>query len=516
METLEDLKRTIAEITTEQKRLKDENRDLREGLDQKTTEIKTAMQAHEAALQEARRYQATGNDADVVRAYTGDDAKTVKHGRPVDASTRDVGLAYDRRHYLVHKDYGAIKMLGCEDQDGSFSYGLLDDPEPKSHWQHELQKAVDLRSWVRRQQDPRRVRSKKCDRRFADLFAKGPGAIGQIGKVFADNAGEGGEWIPDLVQPELYRKMENARRLEALFPTFELRTGGTTTNPYLTTGARPYKYDAPATGDMDPADFTGSVPSTADRTVTPSGIATYIPVDRDALEDSLINFAAYGQRLLIEAHNDGTEDAILNGDITASHGDTGIAGWDIRDRWGTAGLGGSGDHRRVWTGLRHRAIDVSTNVDGSSAETAAGIAAWRTQMTGAYAKDVIAVTSLEWIFKKLIVDTNLMTVDKYGALATLVTGEVARVFGIPILVSDFMDIELNASGIYDDSTKTKTGLVLFNRMSFEMGIRRTLRVETQLVPRNNRIDMVSSERKKFHTWDAAATKNCAYAYNLTP
>jgi len=445
----------------------------------------------------------SGSSDDVSRAYCASVS-----AEPV--LTRGEGrLDYDGANSFGAKDVGIIKMLGSTDAAGFWAPGLLDDPKPKTEWQHKLQIMVDTRSMARTM--VRGGRTPKLDKAILAHMSKGPG---MIAKVFADNAGEGAEWIPDNVSPELQRSSQLQRMLEGLFETMPIGSGNTT-NPFLSQGCTPYIAGQPSSGDFNPGDLEKSMFTTADRTVTPVTLAVSLPYNRDAEEDSVIQFAPIGRQMLVEADRDGTEDAILNAD-TGTHGDTGLTGWNPRDgRWGTASLGGANDHRRSWIGLRQRAIDVSSHVDKGSAQTYKDMMSFRLQMNVAQAfGDLVYCTSPEYFLAKLLTDTNTLTVDKFGLGATVLTGEVAKIGGHPLILSEFMSPELNASGVYDDTTKTKTGLVVFNRSRFKMAIRRGARVESETVVRNHTSYLVLTTRKKFHTFDSSTTKNVAYAYNL--
>jgi len=48
------------------------------------------------------------------------------------------------------------------------------------------------------------------------------------------------------------------------------------------------------------------------------------------------------------------------------------------------------------------------------------------------------------------------TVDKYGQFATVLNGELGKIDGIPVIVSEKIRENLNASGVYDGTTTTKT------------------------------------------------------------
>ena len=57
---------------------------------------------------------------------------------------------------------------------------------------------------------------------------------------------------------------------------------------------------------------------------------------------------------MLQSLLDAEEDACVNG-MTGTHSDTALSSWNVRSRW-EGSLGGSSDHRRAWTGLRHSAF----------------------------------------------------------------------------------------------------------------------------------------------------------------
>ena len=64
-----------------------------------------------------------------------------------------------------------------------------------------------------------------------------------------------------------------------------------------------------------------------------------------------------------------------------------------------------------------------------------------------------------------------MTVDKYGPAAVILTGEVGRYYGSPVIISEKTRQTLNATGYYDGSTVDNTELTVVNRSAFIIGNR---------------------------------------------
>jgi hypothetical protein len=71
----------------------------------------------------------------------------------------------------------------------------------------------------------------------------------------------------------------------------------------------------------------------------------------------------------------------------------------------------------------------------------------------------------------LLADTNLLTVDKFGPNATILNGQIGAVAGVPVIVSEWVREDLNATGVYDGITTTKTFNLCVNRNEWAMGTR---------------------------------------------
>lgn len=464
----------------------------------------------------------SGTDAEAYGRYAM--VPEVVKSQVADAANREEPIRYqvdadpdDRgRQYMAGKSAShAIRMLSEWEEDGTCLPGLLDDPEPATEWQLRMQELAEKRNLTRillaRQDNRGGIRmgsTAKIDRMIARHLARGPAWVKQ---VFADNATEGGEFIPDVVMPDLGRRLELPRSVMSLFQTMPIPTGGTTRNPFLIAGCQPFMVGVPAAGDLDPADITRSVPSTTDLTHAPVTWGVSLPASRDATEDSIIEWGSFGNMLIAEAIRDGEEDAAINADTNG--GDTGLATWNIRSRWNT--LGSSLDHRKSFIGLRADSFDTSS-ASSLGTETAAGIEAELVGLdTPIFADDVVHVTSPEFWLLKLILDTNLQTVDKYGSLATLLTGEVARIFGRRVLLSEFIDVQYNASGVFDDVTKTKTGVLSVCPKRWAKGVRRGPRVELETRPSQHITILVATERWTLRKLGRSTEKSVIWQYNAT-
>lgn len=474
------------------------------------------------AADQAHTYVPSGTEAEAFGRYAM--VPEIVKGQVADTANREEPIRYqadnkpdDRgRQYMAGKSGSmAVRMLTEWDEDGTPLPGLLDDPEPTTAWQLRLQELAEKRNLARmfcaKADGKGNVRfgtTTKIDRMIARHIQRGPEWVKQ---VFADNATEGAEFIPDIVLPDLGRRLELPRSCMALFATMPIPTGGTTRNPFHVRGCQPFIVGVPAAGDLDPADIARSVPTTADLTHTPVTWGVSLPASRDATEDSIIEWGSYGNMLLAEAIRDGEEDAAINADLNGQ--DTGLANWSIRSRWGT--LGHTLDHRKSFVGLRADSFD-SSSASALSTETAAGVEFELTNMDGPiFADEVVHVTSPEFWLIKLILDPNLQTVDKYGSLATLLTGEVGKIFGRRVLLSEFIDKEYNASGVYDHVTRTKTGVLSVAPKRWAKGVRRGPRVELETRPSQHITILTVTERWTLRKLGQSTEKSTVWQYNAT-
>ncbi len=468
---------------------------------------------------EAAHAAPTGSDADAQQRYTVR-AESVR-AQAVDPSLRQGPVSYAApeaarpgREYAASKtSERAVRLLTEHDEMGRAQPGLLDDVAPVTEWQAELQHIVTVRGLAKMARSRGTTSggtsfgtTPAIDAALRRHLDRGPAWVRQ---AFADNATEGAEMIPDVTLPELYRKLEAARSVTNLFETMQMPTGGSTINPFLVTGCQPFLVGQPVAGDLDPAMIQRSQPVTSSVNAAPKTWGVTLPANRDASEDSIIEYAGMALMLLAEAIRDGKEDAWINADTNG--GDTGLAGWNPRSRWST--LGHANDHRKTAIGLRHHSFDVSSS-SALGTQTAAGIMAEFINLDSPHMLGELAIiTSPEFYIAKLLQDTNLLTVDKIGALATLLTGQVGSIAGHPLVISEFVDKQYNTSGIYDDSTKTKTGVLIVNRSRWKNAVRRGPRVEVEVVARQHVTYTTLTERWTPRHIGQSTEKSVAWCYN---
>jgi HK97 family phage major capsid protein len=311
---------------------------------------------------------------------------------------------------------------------------------------------------------------------------------------------EGLEWIPTGFSSELIQKVKLALKVAALHSRIAMPM-----NPFKLPidGADAAAYLAAESTSDTAAKITASTPGTKNVTFDAVKLACRVLVSTELEEDSVVAILPLLRDKIVQALAEAQENATINGDTAATHQDG-----DVTD---------AADVRKAWDGYRKLAI-VSAKVSLSTFNIA-GLRTLRASMS----KYGVNPNNLAWIagvkvFHKLLSLAEALTVDKYGANATILSGELAKLDGIPVIVSEFVREDLNASGVYDGVTTNRTVLPLVYRPAFLYGDRRaiTLRVSQELYMESDQDVAIATQRLDFQpVQDASAEPIVALGYNIT-
>src|SRR5262249_43416370 len=144
------------------------------------------------------------------------------------------------------------------------------------------------------------------------------------------------------------------------------------------------------------------------------------------------------------------EDCLINGDTTGTHQDSDVTA--------------SNDPRKNFSGLRKLAISAAKTDLANAAPTVANSVRVNRKKMGKYgvrADQLAHIVSMN-AYVQLLADTSLLTLEKYGPNATILTGELGRVDGAPVIVSEYVRADLNASGVYDGTTTNRSEVLTVN------------------------------------------------------
>lgn len=217
-------------------------------------------------------------------------------------------------------------------------------------------------------------------------------------------------------------------------------------------------------------------------------------------EDSIIPFVPFLRRQIMLALAHYSDSVVLNGDDT--NAGTGNINLDDADPADTK-------HYLAFDGIRHVGLvdNTGNNADLAGPPTAAALNAARGRMVDTTRfvdwghpndkNDLIYVPDIATGDKLCELD-EVVTVDKYGAQATIVNGELAKIWGSPIIPSMAMSkTEADGKVSTTGGNNTKGQIATFNRRAFKVGWRRRVKTETERLPARDQTRLVYSLRMGF-------------------
>lgn len=114
---------------------------------------------------------------------------------------------------------------------------------------------------------------------------------------------------------------------------------------------------------------------------------------------------------------------------------------------------------------------------------------------GVRPSELVYVCDINTFIRSLSVG-NFRTLDKFGPQATLLTGQLGAVEGIPVIVSEQMGLADTDGKVTDSGNGTDTGrLLIVNRSQWRVGFKRELAIETVRDAQKRQNIMVVSFRR---------------------
>jgi HK97 family phage major capsid protein len=321
-------------------------------------------------------------------------------------------------------------------------------------------------------------------------------------KAFGSTVSGGGdEWVPTMISSSYIEEYELMKVLESKFKQVNMPS-----NPFSMpkiSGVGKAKIAAENTA-MTATQFT-----TGNLLLTAKKFSEYYEIPEELSEDSAPDFLMAGKDEVMKAQARAVESAIINGDDDGTHidSDTQAAAANVAEK--------------AWKGLRRQALANSAN--GSTYDIGGALtdAAMKT-MQSRGGKFLTNPKECVWILSpagyiQALGLTNVATVDKFGPQATILQGALAAYNGIPIVTSEHARDDLNATGVYDGTTTTKSAVLLVNATRWYVGQRRPIKIKLMAdLPAQDRWLMASYRRVAFVGNDQSATeKSVVYGYNVT-
>ena len=319
-------------------------------------------------------------------------------------------------------------------------------------------------------------------------------------------SGVGAELVPQEAARQLWADVNAETSVASLFNTVAMPT-----NPF----------DVPLQlGDV------GWYPGTANTAVAATNLATAkqtltahelvgrVPWAYDLDEDAVVAMMAEVRATLLRNAAQVIDDVVLNADDSTAgninHDGTNLAKSTV----------GSAHYLIGFDGLVHLPLVDNTamriNLNG-----AASVAMFNKlrRLIGKYG---LRPSELAFIvdvntYVKIVGLEGFQTVDKLGPQATLLTGQLGAVEGVPVIVSELLregdaDGKVTASG----NVSSKGRMLIVNRTQWRKGYRRELLIETERDIQRRQNVMVVSMRMAFaeRTGDRATAKHTALLYNI--
>lgn len=239
-------------------------------------------------------------------------------------------------------------------------------------------------------------------------------------------------------------------------------------------------------------------------------------------EDSIIPFIPFLRRQAQISLSHYSDSVVLNGDETNAA--TGNINLDDADPADTK-------HYLAFDGIRHTGLVDNTNnrADVAGAITLDVLNKQRGRMVDSTyltdwghptdPNDLVRIADPDTADRIAMLD-EVLTVDKYGPQATVLTGEQAKVLGSP-LIGSIAASKTEADGKVSTTAanNTKGQVTAFNRRAFVVGWRRRVKVETERLPGTDQTRLVYSLRLGFGRYSptgaASGIEAADVLYNVT-
>lgn len=238
-------------------------------------------------------------------------------------------------------------------------------------------------------------------------------------------------------------------------------------------------------------------------------------------EDSIVSFVPFLREMLAISAAQHLGSAYYNGDTT--NAGTGNINSDDADPADTK-------HYLAWDGIRHdwlvtttaNGINQAAALDPANINVARGKlsgvdddidAALKTINWGANPRDLRIVADWSTYLSMLDGSDKVTTVDKYGPNATIVTGELGNIYGIPIIAPSYASkTEADGKASGTEASNTKGQISVFNPNAYLGGVRREVQLFMDRIQGTDQFRLELYTRRAFTRF---GTNGSAGIYNIT-
>lgn len=315
-------------------------------------------------------------------------------------------------------------------------------------------------------------------------------------------ANEGKELIPTDFSAQILEVVATSLKLAATFGTITMPTSPFKL-PVATSDDVGFKAPENLTDNFltEANKISGITPTTTNVTFTAQKPGALAVFSEEINEDAVIAVVPFLRGKLAMSLANAIERAIIDGDTAGTHQDSDV----------TAAT----DARKLWNGIR-KDVDPATNGVDIATFNLTNLRSLRKQVDPEFAEDpeqlVYAVSVGTEL--KLLEFPEFITVDKFGPNATILRGQVGRIDNSPVLTSKYVREDLNATGVHDGTTTTKTYVALYNRNAYMIGNRRGVTLKFAESIWSDQGVLVATQRADFQKVRSGKTV-AAIGHNIT-
>lgn len=260
-----------------------------------------------------------------------------------------------------------------------------------------------------------------------------------------------------------------------------------------------------ATQDNNNVTASSSTPTIGLSTIEAFKLTGKSLTSEELVEDSVIDIIRYIVDSHAEAIARGFDRVIIDGDTAASHQDTDVTS--------------ARDERKATNGLRKLALaNAETIVNGGTFSVDRILDALKKM--GKFGgprqlRNVVLITGLS-VYNQLLA-LALNTTNNNQVAFDIQSGVLRSINGIRIVISEDVREDLNANGVYDGLTMTKTYALLVNTSQFITGTRSIARFESDKDYDRDQVKLYSRIRKGFAPIfvTSATNRNVVIIRNIT-
>jgi HK97 family phage major capsid protein len=277
----------------------------------------------------------------------------------------------------------------------------------------------------------------------------------------------GGYWAPTQMSAALVEKVYEGSDVARLFPRVDFPQGMATWRlPVESTDVTVY-LTGEATSDDSTPKFTASTPGTSYVDLSCKQLTARVMVSWEMIEDSIVPLIPHVRTKVLRQHSRAIDDAIINGDTTATHHDGDITN--------------AADHRKAWIGLVEKALtNTGANEDCSTYFNGESITAPLIDMAqyANPAKTALIVNGClrtKLCFLRDTQNNNMfLTFNQVGRPGAAETGAVDQLLGYPVVTSEFVRKIVGTSGYHTGSDSTYTVAIWVYLPAWKLSVKRNM------------------------------------------